>query len=520
MKRLINLFTTLCLLFSPMLFAQSTTPNILLITADDMDYHSVGVNGSNVEDITPNIDRLANEGMRFTNAHVTVAVCMPSRGVIGTGCYPNNSGMTGFFPSKPSVPTLAEELKLHKNYKPGVLGKVKHSTPKKVEKYVWEYNQDAKDLGSGRSPKLYKEHFKQFIAQAKEEKRPFFMMANSHDPHRPFFVDNPNYEKGGKQRPSRIYTPEEIEVPGFLEDLPEVRRELANYFSSVKRCDDTIGALLDALEEEGLTDNTIVIFLSDNGMAFPFAKSNVYLQSTRTPFMVKWPKHIKAGQVNEKDMVSMVDLMPTLLEACGVDVPRTLDGRSFLPILEGKKQKDRDMIYTHYNETSGSKAFPMRAVQTHDYLYIFSPWAVGGRQYKTSSINGKSFTAMKEKAVEDEALKLRVDFCLFRTVTEFYDLKNDPNGLNNLADDPKSAKKIAEFEKHMLAYMEKTNDPMLDMYKHKDDEDYLIKATEKHQEIVNDANRIRRAEKRKERNATNGKSDKHYQKNKKNRNSH
>ncbi|WP_052444363.1 sulfatase [Flammeovirga sp. OC4] len=500
MKSIINFsFYLLVSIFSSALFAQSSTPNILLITADDMDFNSIGANGSKVEDITPNIDKLASQGIRFTNAHVTVAVCMPSRGVIGTGCYPNNSGMTGFFPSKPEVPTLAEELKKQKNYKTGILGKVKHSTPKKVDKYVWEYAYDSKELGSGRSPKLYKSRFKTFLEQAKSENRPFFMMANSHDPHRPFFVDSPNYERNGRQRPSRIYTPDEVEVPGFLTDMPEIRQELANYFSSVKRCDDTVGALLEALSEAGLADNTIIIFLSDNGMAFPFAKSNVYLQSTRTPFMVKWPNHIPAGQVNEKDMVSMVDLMPTLLEATGLEIPATLDGRSFLPILKGKKQKDRDMIYTHYNETSGSKAFPMRAVQTHDYLYIFSPWAVGGRQYKTSSINGKTFTAMKTEAETNPEMKERVDFCLFRTVSEFYDLKNDPNGLNNVINSPKYAKQQAEFEKAMLEYMQKTEDPMLDMYNHKEDEQYLISATQKHQEYVNELNRIRRAEKRKAR---------------------
>lgn len=491
-------FITLSFIFGliSMLFgAQAQTPNILLITADDMDYNSIGVNGCTVEEISPNIDRLASEGIRFTNAHVTVAVCEPSRGVIGTGQYPNNSGIVGFYPAEGDIPTLAEELKSSKNYFNGIMGKVKHSTPKEVEKYVWDFNKDSNELASGRSPRLYKENFKKFIQQAKSQDRPFFMMANSNDPHRPFFVDTPNYERNGRQRPSRIYKPEEIVVPGFLHDLPKVREELAAYFSSVKRCDDTVGALLEALEEEGIKENTIVVFLSDNGMAFPFAKSNVYYQSTRTPFIVRWAGEIKAGKVEDKQMVSMVDLMPTLLDAVGVDVPEECDGRSFLSILKGKKQNNRDLVFTHYNESSATKCFPMRAVQSEDYLYIFNPWAVGGRQYKTSSVNGKSFEAMKEAGVTDTEIQERVDFCLNRTVLEFYDLKEDPNGLNNLAGNADFAKKQENLEGEMLRLMKEINDPLLPLFEQKDNTDYLIQATAEIQKVAKDLKKERRKKK-------------------------
>ncbi|WP_044212711.1 sulfatase [Flammeovirga sp. OC4] len=473
--------------------AQGQTPNILLITADDMDYYSLGVNGSKVDEITPNLDKLADEGVRFTNAHVTVAVCQPSRGVIGTGRYPNNSGILGFYNTKASVPTLAEELKNGKGYEVGILGKVSHSTPK--DKYIWDYEQDAKDLGSGRGTQLYRDHFQKFVQQAKAGDAPFFMMANSHDPHRPFFVDTPNYENGGKKRPSRIYTTDEIEVPGFLEDLPEVREELAAYYSSVRRCDDVVGAFMEVLEEEGVADNTIVVFLSDNGMAFPFAKSNVYVQSTRTPFIVKWPKGIKGGKVDETHLISMVDLMPTLLEAAKIDAPNKLDGRSFFPLLKGKKQADRDYVYTHYNENIGSRAYTMRAVQSKDYLYIFNPWAVGGRQYKTSSINGASFKAMQAAAEGDKEREERVDFCLFRTVEEFYDLSKDPHALNNLAGNAEYVEQQKAMEEEMVRSMKATNDPMLELYRQKNDEAFLIKETQKIQRDANMRKKARRAKK-------------------------
>ncbi|MFT5906221.1 MAG: N-sulfoglucosamine sulfohydrolase [Cryomorphaceae bacterium] len=150
-------------------------------------------------------------------------------------------------------------------------------------------------------------------------------MANSHDPHRPFYGNDPEkwYTKKGSKKPatlkpSKVFKPEEIVVPGFLPDIPDVRLKIAEYFSSVRRCDDTVGALLKMLDETGVANNTLVIFLSDNGMAFPFAKTNRYLQSTRTPFLVRWPENIKAGNVEKTQMISRIDITPTILEPAGV----------------------------------------------------------------------------------------------------------------------------------------------------------------------------------------------------------
>ncbi|MGF1761073.1 sulfatase [Photobacterium sagamiensis] len=479
-----HLTTAMLLLFSaasqtavatePVL-GQTTPPNILLITADDMDYGSLGITGSTVPDISPNIDRLANQSIRFNNAFVTVSVCEPSRGVMATGRYVQNSGIVGFYPTTQQIPTLAEELK-DNGYTVGILGKVNHSTPKYVDDYVWDYNKDKQDIGSGRSPKLYKKHLTAFIESAKSENKPFFMMANSHDPHRPYFVDNPNYEKGGKQRPSRIYRPDEVQVPSFLPDLPAVRTELSQYFSSVKRLDDTVGAMMETLNETGVSDNTIVLFLSDNGIAAPFAKSNVYRNSNHTPFFVRWPGKIQPT-VDDQHFVSMVDLMPTLIEASGNAVPDSLDGRSFLPLLKGNSQSDRDYVFTQYHENAGSRIYPMSAVQNEDWLYIFNPWAVGGRVYKTSANNSKAFKAMKKLADQDPAIKERVDFFLNRTVTEFYDLRTDPDAKKNLADNDKYQSPQKLMEDIMLKHMEDFNDPMLELFAKRKDTDFLVSRT-------------------------------------------
>ena len=273
-------------------------PNILLITADDMNWDAPGCFGGKAPDITPNIDRLADEGLRFRHGHITIAVCQPSRSVLMTGRYPHRNGAEGFQPVNAAVPTLQEHLN-KAGYLNGILGKVKHLAP--IEKFKWDMARDFAEVGFGRNPQLYYKFAKGFIDKAAGEGKPFFLMANSHDPHRPFHASRQEGNRfKGVPAPSRVYKPKEIEVPGFLPDIPDVRKEIAQYYSSVRRCDDTVGAVMRALRESGRAKNTLVMFLSDNGMALPFSKTNCYLHSTRTPWIASWPGRIKAGGVDER----------------------------------------------------------------------------------------------------------------------------------------------------------------------------------------------------------------------------
>ncbi|MHC4206685.1 MAG: sulfatase-like hydrolase/transferase, partial [Planctomycetota bacterium] len=284
---------------------QQKRPNILLITADDMNWDAPGCFGGKTPDITPNIDRLAAEGVRFEHAHITIAVCQPSRSVLMTGRYPHRNGAEGFQPINTSVPTLQEQLN-KAGYLNGILGKVTHLAP--LEKFKWDMVEDYKDLGYGRNPELYYKYAKDFFQQTSRQKKSFFLMANSHDPHRPFHGSEQEQKKFAKvlkdiPAPSRIYKDEEIEVPGFLPDIPDVRKEITQYYSSVRRCDDTVGAVMRALHESGQSGNTLVMFLSDNGMALPFAKTNCYLHSTRTPWIAAWPGRIKSGVVDKQHFI-------------------------------------------------------------------------------------------------------------------------------------------------------------------------------------------------------------------------
>ncbi len=437
-------------------------PNVLLITADDMNWNAVGAFGCPVQGTTPHLDRLAAEGLRFERAHVTIAVCQPSRGALMTGRYPHRSGGEGFyhlrFAGIPILPALLREA----GYAVGILGKVGHSTP--YADFKWDMAHDQAELGAGRNPAVYHDHAKAFCTQAAEQGQPFFLMANAHDPHRPFYGnDKPEWYDGRTSPPaavpSRVFRPEEIEVPGFLPDLPEVRLEVAEYYSSVRRCDDTVGRLLDVLDETGTRDDTLVVFLSDNGMAFPFAKTNCYLNSTRTPWIVRFPGRVRPGAVDTEHFVSGIDLAPTILQAAGAAQPHGMDGASFLPLLRGEAQPGRDKVFTQFHQTSGRRNFPMRCVQTARLGYIYNPWSDGVRAFQNESQSGRTFKAMVRAAAEDASVGARVELFVHRVPEELYDLHNDPDALHNRVDDPRFEGELQNLRQELSAWMRRTGDP-------------------------------------------------------------
>jgi N-sulfoglucosamine sulfohydrolase len=433
-------------------------PNVLLITADDMNYDTPNAAGGKTPGVTPHIDRLAGEGLRFVHSHVTVAVCQPSRECLMTGRYPHRNGAVGFYPVNKDVPTLMESLK-GAGYQLGILGKVVHLRP--AAKFPWDFQHDAGDLGHGRDPAKYHRYVKEFLDGSKAAGKPFFLMANSHDPHRPFAGSAAEKNiRGDYPPPDRTFRPEEVTVPGFLPDLPNVRAEVAQYFSSARRCDQTVGEVLRALKESGLEENTLVMFLSDNGMSMPFAKSNCYLTSTRTPWLVRWPGHVKPGTVDDRHMVSGIDFMPTVLDALGLSAPPGMDGRSFLPVLRGEPQDGRDRVFTCYNETSAGNAYPMRCVHTRQYGYVYNAWSDGKTAYRSEPMNGIAFAAMKAAAPNRSDVAGRVELLVHRVPEELYDLQADPDALHNLIGDPAQRERVRELRAELLAWMEKTGDPL------------------------------------------------------------
>ena len=425
-------FRSLCLLLllAGVGSAAAEKPNILLFTADDLHAESLGAYGGMPADLTPNLNAFAAEGMKFNRAHVNVAICAPCRAVIATGRYSHRSGAMGFMPAREDVPDIVNTLQAG-GYLAGILGKVGHSSPKRSMN--WDYAFDQRELGNGRNPEIYYQRSKTFLALSKKEQKPFYFMVNSHDPHRPYC--NPEKLTKGAAMPSRTYKPSDVTVPGFLPDLPGVREELAQYLNSTRRLDDTFGRVMQALSESGMAENTLVIFISDNGIAVPFAKCNAWFHSSRTPCLVRWPGVVKPNTSNDIDFVSVVDFFPTFLQASGVQGPAGLDGMSFVPLLNGQEQAGRKQVYTQIDSKAGGDSVPMRAIQNGRYGYIYNPFSDQKHWYRNNN-EGKTMAAMQAAAESDQAIAERIKLFRYRVPEEFYDLLNDPDCLNNLIHEP------------------------------------------------------------------------------------
>ena len=437
--------------------------NLVLITADDMNWDSTGCNGSKVPGITPHIDRLASQGVLFRQAHATVPVCQPVRATMATGLYPHRSGCRGFGPIREDVRTVNEVLH-DAGYLISMMGKIPHYQP--AAKWCVDYEVKAADLDVGRNPEKFAEHTRRFLKMAKDQGKPFFHHVNCQDPHRPFSWSGENSGGEGKfPGVTRVIRPDEVEVPEFLEDLPEVRQEVADYYTCVHRLDRTVGAVLRELDEAGVADNTLVMFFGgDHGMAFPFAKANVYAASSRATLIMRWPGEIPAGKTDDVHLVSTIDFAPTLLQAAALPMLDGVDGRSFLPVAKGGSQEGRHRVFTVFHETFGGRPLEMRCVRTRDAAYIWNAWSDGKAEYRAENMAGRSWKAMLAAAESDPEMRERCNYYLFRTPEEFYLPDDVPSERDNRIAEPAVAPEVAKMRKQLATWMMDSGDPLLEAF--------------------------------------------------------
>jgi N-sulfoglucosamine sulfohydrolase len=311
---------------------------------------------------------------------------------------------------------------------------------------------------------------KQGIEAAKTAGKPFCLVINVADPHKPFYAEgNRGDTVPDPHVPSHVFKPEEVPIPGFLFDDAVVRKELAHYYSSVRRADDAVGAIMTALKKSGEDERTLILFLSDHGMPLPFAKTQLYHHSTNTPLVVRWPGVTKPRAVDTQHMVSAVDFLPTLLDAASIPHPAGLDGESFAPILRGGAQEGRDFIVKGHTENAGGSRDPMRAIQTKKYLYIFNAWSNGTRVMATATSGTSTYRRMVALAKNDPEIAARVETYQHRVVEELYDVEKDPNCLTNLITDTAHAKDADTMRSLLDSWMVKYGDPMLEIFRKRDD---------------------------------------------------
>jgi N-sulfoglucosamine sulfohydrolase len=422
--------------------------NLVIVTADDLNADSAGWMGSTVG-ATPNLDAFAATSHQFRNCHTVVPLCQPSRAAIMTGLLPHRSGALGFEPVRSDVTTLTEVMNAH-GYFTAAINKIKHMTP--PEKFNWNLSLD----GSGKNPAALREQFEQCLKAA--DGKPFFINANSTDPHGPFPTDAGQDPHGGLvTTPDKIFSESEIVVPSFLEDLPAVREEVARYFSAVRRFDQTFGELIAALGTANHLNDTIIVFVSDHGMSMPYSKATLYRHATWTPVLLRAPKI--DNRIVNSGMVANIDILPTVLDLLGLTKPEGLDGVSWLPLLRGEETPGRDYVFAQIDSVKSGRKFPGRCIRSRTHAYIWNSWADGKTQFKSAAMSKReSWRAIIEAAEHDPKLKARVEHFIYRCPEEFYDEENDPDDRRNLIKETRYHSQIEEMKALLLAHMEKTGD--------------------------------------------------------------
>ncbi|EWH09794.1 N-sulfoglucosamine sulfohydrolase [Catenovulum agarivorans DS-2] len=381
----------------PLGSANAKQPNIVLMVADDHGREAFGAYGNN-SIRTPHLDQLAKEGILFNHAYGTSASCSASRSVLLTGLQNHANGQYGHehsyhhFATFDHVKSLPVRLS-QAGYRTAQVGKF-HIGPRatyKFDQYLKVVGQSAD--GSRNSVGMAKAAEPLIFAKSDE---PFFLYLATNDPHRDHAKNSLGDNTFGNKPDDKglalerlDYQAEDVEVPDYLPDIPETRRELAEYYQSVSRVDDTMGELVRLLKAAGQYDNTVIIYLSDNGTAMPGAKTTVYEPGIRLPLVVKTAKAHKAvteQKINKTQaMVSWVDITPTILELAQVPFKKSdFNGTSFVPVLnEPNKNHGRDVIYASHTFHEITMYYPMRVVRNRDFKLI---WNIAhGLQYPFAS---------------------------------------------------------------------------------------------------------------------------------------
>jgi N-sulfoglucosamine sulfohydrolase len=442
---------TLALPLALTLPAAAAPKNVVLLVADDLGMQ-VGCYGDAAAK-TPNIDKLAASGTRFTHGFASVSSCSPSRASLLTGMPTHQSGQYGLAHAEHNFYTFRKVKGLPAllgpaGYRTGVIAKL-HVQPKEV------YPFDVEVPGNGRNVALIAEQARKFIADAGE--KPFFLLVGFTDPHRAG-KGFANEQKYPPSVPAVKFDPKSLPVPYHLPDQPEVRADLADYYQSVARLDHGVGLVMKVLDETKQLDNTLVIFLSDNGMPFPGAKTTLYDAGVHLPLIVRKPGH-KTGVVCSA-MASWTDIAPTILDWAGVKKPAEVTGRSLLPVLEQERADGWDVVYGSHQFHEITMYYPIRMVRTRTHKYLLN--LAHPLEYPHAGDLWGSPTWQGILKRNDTMMGLRpVKAFLHRPKEELYDLTSDPHELKNLAGDPAHAQVLDDLRARLAAWRKQTADPWL-----------------------------------------------------------
>ena len=424
-------------------------PNILVIMADDCTFKDLPLyGGENAK--TPNIDRLASEGLVFNRAYLSQAICQPCRSALYSGLYPwRNGAAYNHSASKKGLESMPQHLRAL-GYRVGLAGKL-HVTPQSVFPFKRVPGFDDNCVRNPTHP-----HDVAGITQfMSKKKKPFCLVVCLTEPHVPWVMGD-----------ASAYPEDQLKLPPNMADTPLTRRDFASYLAEITYMDGQVGDILKALESTGQADNTMVLFSSEQGSQFPGCKWTCWDTGLHTALIARWPNKIAAGK-RTNALVQYVDVVPTLIELAGGEADAaSLDGSSFASVLSGKSDTHRTFAYGIHNNIPEGMAYPSRTVFDGTFRYIrnLTPDKLYVQKYLmgydgVGQLRNQYWAQWVFQSWNNERTGALVTRYMTRPAEELYRTDLDPYELNNLAGDPEYAEALARLSHELDAWMASQGDP-------------------------------------------------------------
>jgi len=430
--------------------SKRSKPNILLIMADDCTHSDLPIYGGR-NAMTPNIERLASQGLVFNRAYLSSAMCQPCRAELYTGLYPMRNGCAwNHSASRPEVTSMPHHLR-SLGYRVGLAGKV-HVRPAKVFPFEKVGGFDPSCVRNPTRP-----HdtgpIRQFMTSDSDQ--PFCLVIALVEPHVPWVMGDASQ-----------YDPERLKLPPNIADTPRTRAAFARYLAEITYMDGQVGEILKVLDETGQADDTLVLFTSEQGSQFPGCKWTNWDTGLHTAMIGRWPGKITSGQ-RTNAMVQYADVLPTLMEAAGGTVSEdTYDGTSFLPVLLGRRTRHRQFVYGTHNNLPEGPPYPIRTISDGQYRYIrnlrpdeiyiekhLMGWTGKGE------LNNPYWATWIAEAWANRHTYDLVKRYMSRPAEELYDTAQDPYEMTNLANDPAASAIKARLSAELDRWMKEQADP-------------------------------------------------------------
>lgn len=414
-------------------------PNIILFITHDQGQFLGCYNSPQTPNSlnTPNLDKLAENGVRFTNHFCTAPQCSPSRGAIQTSLYPHQNGLMGLVDRGWTLPERNKTLPVYlkeQGYTTHLLG-FQHEA---FDAYTLGY-----DTISKRRPEpLYncnklKKNYEEFLENHKNDENPFYLCIGDIQVHRPFGIWGEPVNPGS------------VLIPPYLPDNEIIRNDLSQFYGAIQVVDNCIGNFINKLDEFGLRENTLFIYTTDHGEAYPRAKCTLYDPGIKTLLLMSWiDSDIFQRKKVFNQLVSNIDMLPTILDIIGAKIPQNIEGKSFLPLLKGEKDIFRKEIFAE--KTFHEYYDPIRSIRTEEFKFIIN--------FEESEILYQIGMDIQQDELGKYMLKL---INSPRPKEEVYNLKNDPNEKKNLIDDPSYNETVRILKDKLYEWMSRTNDPIL-----------------------------------------------------------